>query len=104
MVAGSSRWSCVTKLPNRGMHMEDQSDNAEYQEPGKRGRPFEKGNPGRPRGAKNRRSIVAAELLAGEEDALIRRAVELAIEGDVQMLKFLLTRILPRERPVKLGL
>jgi hypothetical protein len=84
--------------------MDVRSDKAKYQVPSKRGRPFEKGNPGRPRGAKNRRSVVAAALLAGEEDALIRRAVELAIDGDVPMLKFLLTRILPRERPVNLDL
>ena len=34
----------------------------------------------------------------------MRKAVELAKAGDVVMLKFLLGRILPRERPVKLEL
>ncbi len=34
----------------------------------------------------------------------MRKAVELAKAGDVPMLKFLLGRILPRERPIKLDL
>jgi len=71
---------------------------------GERGRPFKKGNPGRPRGAKNRRSVIAAALLAGEEEALVRIAIERAKAGDVQMLKFALSHILPRERTIKLDL
>jgi hypothetical protein len=69
-----------------------------------RGRPFEKGNSGRRPGSKNRGSLVLAALLEGEKEALIRKAVELAKAGDVQMLKFLLGRILPRERPVAIEL
>jgi hypothetical protein len=69
-----------------------------------RGRPFAKGNPGRRRGSKNRRAIVSAALLAGEEQELVRKAVALARGGDTQMLKFLLNRILPRDRAVKVDL
>jgi hypothetical protein len=69
-----------------------------------RGKPFEKGNPGRPPGSKNRTSLVAAALLSGEESDLVRKAVELAKAGNVNILKFLLGRILPRERTVKLDL
>jgi hypothetical protein len=43
-------------------------------------------------------------LLEGEAEELVRTAVELAKAGDGPMLKFLLSRILPRERPVKLDL
>ena len=39
--------------------------------------------------------------LAGK---LVRKAVELAKAGDVPMLKFLLGRVLPRERMIKLNL
>jgi hypothetical protein len=74
------------------------------QPPSIRGRPFEKGNPGRRRGSKNRRSLVSAALLADEEQELMRKAVELAKSGDIQMLKFLLSRILPRDRAVKVDL
>jgi hypothetical protein len=69
-----------------------------------RGRPFAEGNPGRRRGSKNRRSAISAALLVGEEQELVGKAVELAKAGDTQMLKFLLNRILPRDRAVKVEL
>ena len=69
-----------------------------------RGRPFEKGNGGRKLGSKNRSSLVSAALLEGEVEDLVRKAVEMAKAGDVQMLKFLLSRMLPRERPIKFDL
>jgi hypothetical protein len=72
--------------------------------PATRGRPFANGNPGRKPGSKNRTTLIAAALLDGEEEELVRKAVELAKAGDVPMLKFLLGRILPRERAIKLHL
>jgi hypothetical protein len=63
-----------------------------------RGRPFADGNPGRKPGSRNRASVVAAALLEGEAEELVRKAVELAKAGDVPMHKFLLSRFLPRER------
>ena len=55
--------------------------------PGKvRGRPFEKGGSGNPLGrrvdCRNKTTVAAAALLAGEAEALTRRAVELALVGD----------------------
>jgi hypothetical protein len=72
--------------------------------PGTRGRPFIEGNPGRKPGSKNRTTLVASALLEGEAKELLGKAVELAKAGDVVMLKFLLGRILPRERLIKLDL
>jgi len=72
--------------------------------PATRGRPFANGNSGRRTGSKNRTTLVAAAVLEGEVEELVRKAVELAKAGDVVMLKFLLGRILPRERLVKLDL
>ena len=69
-----------------------------------RGRPFAKGNSGRRPGSKNRSSVVAASLLAGEKTALLRKAIELALNGDVPMLKFLLGRLLPRDRLISIEL
>ena len=69
-----------------------------------RGRPFANGNPGRKPGSKNRTTLVAAALLEGQAAALVRKAIELAKAGDVAMLKFLLGRILPRDRLIKLEL
>jgi hypothetical protein len=69
-----------------------------------RGRPFTKGNGGRKPGSRNRTTQIAAALLAGEEEELIRKGIEVAKAGDVTMLKFLLARILPRERVIKIDL
>jgi hypothetical protein len=69
-----------------------------------RGRPFEKGNGGRRPGSRNKTTLVAEALLKGEEVELVRKAIELAKAGDTQMLKFLLDRILPKERSVRVDL
>jgi hypothetical protein len=66
--------------------------------------PSRKATGGRRPGSKNRTTLVAEALLEGEEVALVRKAIELAKAGDIQMLKFLLDRILPRERPVHVDL
>jgi hypothetical protein len=72
--------------------------------PATRGGPFAKGNPGRRPGAKNRSTLLATALLEGQTEALLRTAIQLALAGDVVMLKFLLGRLLPRERPVTIEL
>ena len=69
-----------------------------------RGRPFANGNSGRKLGSRNHATVVASALLEGEAQELLRKAVELAKRGDRPMLKFLLGRILPRERIVKFDL
>lgn len=84
--------------------MRDPGESHKPQVPAPRGRPFANGNPGRKPGSKNRTTLVAAALLEGEAEELVRKAVELAKAGDVAMLKFLLDRILPRERLIKLDL
>ena len=71
-----------------------------------RGRPFEEGksgNPkGRPLGARNRTTLAAQALLDGEAEALSRKAVELALGGDLNALRLCLDRVVPlcRERPL----
>ena len=72
-------------------------------QPVARGRPFPKGRRSKP-GSKNRTTLIATALLAGEEEELVRKAVEIAKAGDVSMLKFLLGRILPRERSINMDL
>jgi hypothetical protein len=69
-----------------------------------RGRPFVSGNPGRKPGSRNRASVVAAALGEGECEELMRKALQVAKAGDVAMLKFLLGRLLPRERLIKFEL
>jgi hypothetical protein len=57
-------------------------------------------------GARNKKTLAAAVLLEGESEALTRKAVELALEGDPTALRLCIERILPpcRERPVKFTL
>jgi hypothetical protein len=75
-----------------------------------RGRPFERarsGNPGgRRRGSRNKATLAAAALLAGESEALTRKAVEMALAGDPTAMRLCMERVLPpcRERTVKFSL
>lgn len=70
----------------------------------KRGRPFAKGNPGRPPGSKNRSTLIAEALPEHWEVEVLRAAYEKACDGDPQLLKFFLSRILPREPLVNVDL
>ena len=45
------------------------------------GRPFKKGNPGRPKGARNRVTVACESLMAGEGETLTRKAIEARTEG-----------------------
>ena len=67
-----------------------------------RGRPFERGNPGRPKGSRNKASLAAEAIIDGEAERLSRRAVDLALQGDMQALKLCMDRLVAprRERPV----
>jgi hypothetical protein len=72
--------------------------------PGVRGRPFPKGNGGRRRGSKNQSSLILEALSGRDKEELVRKGLELAKAGDVSMLKFFLSRILARERSIKIDL
>jgi hypothetical protein len=63
-----------------------------------RGRPFAPGNGGRPPGSKNKDTVFAASLLEGDREALLRKGLELAKRGNVRLLVFFLSRLLPRDR------
>jgi hypothetical protein len=70
-------------------------------------KPGQSGNPGgKPKGALNQATRVAQELLDGEAQALTRKAIERAMEGDSIALRLCLERLVPvrRERPLNLKL
>lgn len=70
-------------------------------------RPGLSGNPsGKPKGCRNKATIAAEQLLDGESEALTRKAIELAKNGDVTALRLCLGRILPerKDRSVRLEL
>ena len=72
------------------------------------GRPFQPGNQfgrGRPRGSRNKKTLISQELLDNHAEALTRQALKLALKGDSQMVRTLLGYILPQRRdlPLKTG-
>ena len=57
------------------------------------------GNPaGRTKGLRNRATRAAEDLLEGEAEAITRRVIELALEGDTTALRLAFERILPVRR------
>jgi hypothetical protein len=67
-----------------------------------RGRPFEAGNPGRPPGARNKTTQMVEQLAEGQSEALIQKALDLALEGDPACLRMMLDRVSPlrKGRPI----
>lgn len=65
------------------------------------------GNPsGRPRGAKDRRTIFR-DMVEPSCPRLIQKAIEMALDGNEQMLKLFLERVLPakpKDEPLSLNL
>ena len=75
-----------------------------------RGRPFQKGqsgNPkGKPKGVRNRLTLAAEALLDGEAETITRKAIGLAKDGDMTAIRLCLERILPprKDRPITVDL
>ena len=70
-------------------------------------KPGQSGNPaGKRPGTRNRATRALEALLDGEAEALTRKAVELALGGDITALRLCLDRILPprKDRPVSFEL
>jgi hypothetical protein len=67
-----------------------------------RGKPFEPGNAGRPKGSRNKTTLALEALLDGEAEAITRKAVGMALDGDVTAMRLVMDRIMaPRkERPI----
>jgi hypothetical protein len=72
--------------------------------------PFQKGesgNPaGRPRGARNRTTILMQDLLADHAEAIGRKAIALAQEGDIAAIRVCMDRLAParKDEPVAFDL
>jgi len=65
------------------------------------------GNPsGRPKGSLNKATLATQALLDGEAEALTRKVVELAKEGNPVALRLCLERLLPprKDRPINFTL
>ena len=71
-----------------------------------RGKPFPKGNPGRPTGARHKATQAIEALLEGEAEAVGRKCIELALAGDGTAIRLVMERVSPlrKGRPVRLSL
>ena len=65
---------------------------------------FKKGNRGRRPGSRNQSTLLGAALLQDQGPDLIRKGLALAKAGNVVLLKFFLSCILPPERTVTIDL
>ena len=63
---------------------------------------FKPGNSGKPKGARNRVTLAIEALLDGEAEALTRKAIEMALEGDGPAMRLCMERLAPprRDRPI----
>jgi len=69
--------------------------------------PGQSGNPaGKPKGSRNKTTLAMEALLDGEHEAITRKAIELAKDGDGLALRLCIERLLPprRDRPVEFKL
>ncbi len=67
---------------------------------------FAEGNPGRPKWSRHKYVLAIQAMLDGESEALGRKAVELALEGDTTALRLCLERIAPprKDTPIQFDL
>lgn len=76
-------------------------------EPRKNGRStdgrFTSGNPGRPRGARHKTTILAEKLMSDDAEAIVKKVVDAAKAGDLTAARLVLDRIAParRDNPVR---
>ena len=77
-----------------------------------RGRPFPPGNhfgKGRPKGSRNKKTLLAQEILDSRGEAVLSRAFDMAEKGDPQLIRTLLPYIMkskettPRLSPLPMG-
>ena len=71
-----------------------------------RGKPFQPGNSGRLKGTRNKATLALEALLDGEAEAVTRKAVDMALEGDTTALRLVMDRTMPprKDRPVMFAL
>ena len=71
-----------------------------------RGRPFQPGNPGRPKGAKHKTTILAEKLMADDVEGVVKAVIDAARTGDMAAARIILDRLVPvrKGRPVEIEL
>ena len=67
---------------------------------------FTSGNSGRPKGARNKKTLAIESLLEGQAEALTQTAISKALDGDSMALRLCMERIVPvpKDNPVSFAL
>ena len=67
---------------------------------------FTSGNCGRPKGARNKKTLAIESLLEGQAEALTQTAISKALDGDCMALRLCMERIVPapKDNPVVFAL
>ena len=95
---------CVARLDGPGMRYsramaerENTGEKLDGRDQAGRFAPGARGNPGgRPKGSRNRVTLLAQELLDGDGETIVAKAIELAKAGEPIALRLCIERILPR--------
>jgi hypothetical protein len=69
--------------------------------------PGQSGNPaGRPKGSRNKTTVALEKILDGDAESILRKAIEMAQDGDPTVMRLCLDRILParKDRPITFAL
>ena len=59
---------------------------------------FSNGNTGKPKGARNLKTVAIESLLEGQAEALTQTAISKALKGDTVALRLCMDRIMPQRR------
>ena len=67
---------------------------------------FATGNPGKPKGSRNRATQATQKLIEDQSEAITQKAVNMALEGDTTALRLCIERIAPtrKDAPVEFDL
>lgn len=66
--------------------------------PKTRGRPFAPGNPGRPKGARHKTTLLAEKLMQADAESIVKAVISAAQAGDIGACKLILNRIAPVQK------
>lgn len=82
------------------------TDTPRKYEPKTRGKPFGPGNPGRPKGARHKTTMLAEKLMQDDAKAIVESVLKAAKGGDMTAAKIVLDRIAParRDNPVRFAM
>jgi Family of unknown function (DUF5681) len=102
--AGRLRYGLEALEAKRSRPMTEAENSAPKQRGFQKGK---SGNPaGKPKGTRNKMTLLAEALLDDEAEALARVAIDRALEGDPQALRLCLDRIVPprKDRPISFAM